>query len=283
MPLMKNASCYREKSAKACNKRRIGKDLLRKMLILVCLCAAFASVGSASNVTKFMKNAPGFVWKTEKSKSFVFYYEARTPAARDIEKIKTNMEKERSAVEALLGATSRQKLDVFLVDSLKRMKELVGSERHAWASDTVIGATYGDDRIRRVGAHEILHCLALKLWGRPSGLWASEGLAVYSEDEWRDIPLHLLAKWLLDKGQLLPMSTLTNSDSWKTNMITYPQCGSFVKFIYERYGMAVMKDFYLKGIQKAGKQMGKTLPDLEKEWLAEVAKFDASAVQYQLQ
>jgi hypothetical protein len=253
------------------------------MLILVCLCAAFASVGSASNVTKFMKNAPGFVWKTEKSKSFVFYYEARTPAARDIEKIKTNMEKERSAVEALLGATSRQKLDVFLVDSLKRMKELVGSERHAWASDTVIGATYGDDRIRRVGAHEILHCLALKLWGRPSGLWASEGLAVYSEDEWRDIPLHLLAKWLLDKGQLLPMSTLTNSDSWKTNMITYPQCGSFVKFIYERYGMAVMKDFYLKGIQKAGKQMGKTLPDLEKEWLAEVAKFDASAVQYQLQ
>ena len=164
----------------------------------------------------------------------------RTPAARDIEKIKTNMEKERSAVEALLGATSRQKLDVFLVDSLKRMKELVGSERHSWASDTIIGATYGDDGIRRVGAHEILHCLALKLWGRPSGLWASEGLAVYSEDEWRDIPLHLLAKWLLDKGQLLPMSTLTNSDSWKTNMITYPQCGSFVKFIYERYGMAVI-------------------------------------------
>ena len=36
-------------------------------------------------------------------------------------------------------------------------------------------------------------------------------------------------------------------------------------------------------VQEAGKQMRKTLPDLEKEWLAEVAKFDASAVQYQLQ
>jgi hypothetical protein len=230
-----------------------------------------------------MKKAPGFVWKSDKSQNFVYYFEAHSPAERDIENIKTNMEKERSTVEKVLGAVSRQKLEVFLVDSLKRMKELVGSERHAWANDTVIGATYGDEGIRRVGAHEIFHCLALKLWGKASGLWVSEGLAVYSEDQWRGIPLHLLAKWLLDHQKLLPMTTLTNSDSWKTSMITYPQCGSFVKFIYEKYGMAVMKDIYLNGIHVAGKRKGKSLPELEKEWLAELAKFDASGVNYQVQ
>jgi hypothetical protein len=190
-----------------------------------------------------MEKAWGFVWKSEKSANFVFYFEPQTPAESDIEKIKASME--RSGVEALLGATSRLKIDVFLVDSLKRMKDLVGAERHAWASGATIGATYGGDGIRRIDAHEILHCLALELWGESSGLWANEGLAVYSEDRWRSIPLHLVAKWLLDKGYLLPMSTLTESDAWKTNMITYPQCGSFVKFIYERYGVVIMKDIYL--------------------------------------
>ena len=208
-----------------------------------------------------MKKAKGFVWKSEKSANFVFYFEPQTPAERDIEKIKANMEKERSAAETLLGATSRLEIDVFLVDSLKRMKDLVGAERHAWASSATIGATYGDDGIRRIGAHEILHCLALELWGESSGLWANEGLAVYSEDHWRGIPLHLVAKWLLDKGYLLPMSVLTESDVWKTNMFTYPQCGSFVKFIYERYGMVIMKDIYLTRIQEAGKRMGKTPPE----------------------
>ena len=257
--------------------------MLQKTLILVCLGTTLAACASGRNISISMKKAHGFVWKCEKSDNFVYYFEPQTPAERDIKKIKATMERERSAVEALLGATSRLKIDVFIVDSLKRMNDLVGAERHAWASGATIGATYGDDGIRRIGAHEILHCLALELWGESSGLWATEGLAVYSEDHWRGIPLHPLAKWLLEKRHLLQISTLTESDSWKTNMITYPQCGSFVKFIYERYGMVIMKDIYLNGIQEAGKRMGKTLPELEKEWLAELAKVDASTVQYQVQ
>ena len=137
---------------------------MRKALILVWLGTTLAACASGRNVSISMKKAKGFVWKSEKSANFVFYFEPRSPAERDIEKIKASMERERSAVEALLGAASRLEINVFLVDSPKRMK-----------------------------------------------------------------------------------------------------------------------DIYLNGIQEAGKRMGKTLPVLEKEWLAELAKVDASAVQYQVQ
>jgi len=230
-----------------------------------------------------MKKAHGFKWKSETSDYFTYYFELRSPAERDIEEIRITMEKERSKVERLLGAESQQKLDVFLVDSLERMKDLTGFEMHAWANGTAIGAAYGDNGIRRIGSHEILHHLGLKLWGESSGLWINEGLAVYSENHWRGYDLHLLAKWLHDNGHLLPVRTLTANDTWQTSMITYPQCGSFVKFIWEKYGSTVVKDIWQNGVDKACSRMGKSITELEQEWLTELAEIDAGEVEYQVQ
>jgi hypothetical protein len=257
---------------------------LLRTFLLVLLGTTFALTTTAANLdSESLKKTPGFVWKSDNSNCFVYYFEPQTPAERDIEKIKAVMEESRASLKKLIGGSSQQKIDVFIVDSRKRMKELTGFEMNAWTIGIVQGVVY-NDRIRAIGAHETCHFLAAQLWGKPSGLWANEGLAVYSDNNWQGIPLHLVAKRLLDAGQLLPLKTLTHNKFPKNaDMITYPQSGSFVKFIYEKYGMNVMKDLWCNGIKSSGKPIEKTLPELEKEWLEELAKFDASAISYRVQ
>ena len=43
-----------------------------------------------------------------------------------------------------------------------------------------------------------------------------------------------------------------------------------------------MKDFWRNGIKSASNKIGKNLAGLEEEWLMELARLDASTVQYQV-
>ena len=255
---------------------------MRKAVFFFIIISLTAFVSAKNFTSKSLKKADGFSWKSESSNNFTYYFESDSPAERDIEIIKTVMENGRSRAEALLGASSQLVIELFLVDSRKRMKEMTeGFEANAWANGTVQASVYNHN-IKAIGAHETLHCLAGSLWGGTDAWWISEGLAVYSDDRWYDLALHLVAKWLFDHQKLLPISALVDNKNWKNlDMVTYPQSGSFVKFIYEKYGISSTKKFWQKGIDGGTKSIGKNLLQLEEEWLSELAKFDATSIHYQ--
>ena len=211
-------------------------------------------------------SAKGFHWLSDRSAGFDYYFEPDTPAERDIEKIKQTMEDTRKKIETLLGQTVSLRIAVFIVDSSARMKELAGAESNGFAAKEIQVVVY-NDTISAIGAHETCHILAAAAWGRPSAQWITEGLAVYADDRWWGLPLHSVAKGLLDHKDLIPMKDLARKGrinkypDWES----YPELGSFVKFIYETQGRDVVLEMWRHGAPR-------DLRDMEIQWLGEVAK-----------
>ena len=268
------------------------RRLIHCTMIAACFVAMLAALPVAASPTaKSLKNAKGFKWTTKSTTNFDFFFEAGSPAERDIDKIAEQMEKSRAVVEKLLGGEFGRKTESFIVDSRARMKQLVGTEGNAFTFgnfnplsmkiEYVTTMVY-NDKIHGIGAHETCHVFSHNLWGKPHGLWIDEGLAVYSDDQWQGLPLHSVAKVLLDKGKLLPVTDLLDNNWIKkySDMVTYPELGSFVKFLYEKYGMEAVKNLWQHGAKNAQGSFGKNLDALESEWRAELAKVDASSIRY---
>lgn len=257
----------------------------------MCFIATCAAGTSAANPTlQSLKNKKGFTWISKSSANFNYYLEAGTPAERDFDKIAERMEKSRAGVEKLLGGSFGEKTESFLVDSRARMKQLVGEEGNGFAFGSVnpltaktkfVTAMVYSDTIKGIGAHETCHVLSHLLWGKPHGLWMDEGLAVYSDDQWNGSPLHLVAKVLLNRGELLPITDLLDNNWTKKypDLVTYPELGSFVKFLYEKYGLEAMKSLWQHGAKEADSVFGKNISTLEMEWRAELSKVKVNSIQ----
>jgi hypothetical protein len=248
----------------------------------VLVCTLFAAHAEAQRLSmKKLRFAKNFSWISKESASFDFFYEADTPAERDIERIVKSMEDSRARVEKLLGKTTKLRLQNFFVESRSRMKDLIGFETNAYAYGTISTTIYNDE-VESIGAHQTCHVLAESLWGGSREVWVEEGLAVYANDQWRGLPLHSVAKWLLDRDMLVPVSSLVKN-GWQqkhSDEVTYPQLGSFVKFVYEKYGMDPVKQLYKRGAKESPGALGKPLSDVEGEWKAELRKVDASRLEY---
>ena len=264
----------------------------RRVAFLICFIAiSAAGLPFGTPTAKSLKNKKGFTWISKSSANFNYYFEPGTPAERDFDKIASRMEKSRAGVEKLLGGSFGEKTESFLVDSRARMKQLVGEEGNGFAfgsnnPDTskleFVTAMVYSDTIKAIGGHETCHALAHVLWGKPHGLWMDEGLAVYADDQWNGSPLHVVAKMLLNKGELLPIADLLD-DHWPkkySDLVTYPELGSFVKFLYEKYGLDPMKNLWQHGAKDAESIFGKNISALDSEWRAELAKVNLKSISH---
>ena len=252
----------------------------RSLFILI----AFVALAAGARVTsKSIQKAKGFSWASRASTHFDVFVEAGGLAERDLQKVVAVLENSHANLERLLGSPLQERSQYFLVSSRARMKELIGFEANGVNNGPVSIGVYNED-VKIVASHEICHWQARNLWGRNQGLWINEGLAVYSDNQWNGLPLHLVAKWLLDHDKLIPLSDLL-PDGWPkkySDLITYPELGSFVKFTYERYGRDAVKALWQKGAKQAPASIGKNREELEREWRAELAKLDASSLNYKL-
>jgi hypothetical protein len=253
---------------------------------LTLLAAALACGQNVKDTSvQAMRQAEGFSWVERKSANFDFFVENGSAAACDLDFIVAVMETGRRAAENLLGSGTKKRMAVFIVPNRARMKQLTGREMNAFANGTSIFAYYESSRSYALGAHETLHNLALNRWRFAKSDGINEGFAVYADNEWAGLPLHLLGKWLLDHEKLLPLSELLKDGSSlppDADRISYPELGSFVKFVYETYGRKAVKTLWQRGMKDRGALGGKTLLQVEAEWRAMLAKLDASALQYSL-
>jgi hypothetical protein len=229
-----------------------------------------------------LRKHAGFEWKSARSASFDYFFEPSSPAERDIDTIKKQAEEYRARVERLLGGKPAPfQVDIFIVDSYSRMKALCGYE-FSWACGTTLGILYGNS-INSLGTHEDCHIMASRLWGPNREKWLQEGLAVYSDDRWEGLPLHALCKHLHDAHRLIPIQSLI-ANGWHTrysSRITYPELGSFVKFLYEKYGINAVKPTWEQGARRIPQIFGKRLSQLEEEWLSTIRESDAGSITYQ--
>ena len=242
------------------------------LLILFCCNSIFLSFGQIPKAlrTETLRARRGFHWNVEHSSHFDYYFESGSPASRDIAAIEARFEHDYSHIVTLLGdKEANLHVDAFIVDSRARMKQLCGHESNGLAVGNVILFVYGDS-IKALGAHEPTHLLSQFLWGTPHGVWLTEGLAVYADDEWQALPLHGICKQLNADRKLIPISSLFDDHQFRrsSEMVTYPEAGSFMKFLYERYGRDAVKALWTQGAESIPKVFGESLTQLESEWFA---------------
>jgi hypothetical protein len=177
------------------------------------------------------------------------------------------MEQSRTRVLALLGERDYPaRVTVFAVRSRARMKALIGKEVNGQAiPDRNLVLFVISDSIDASGAHELCHVIAKTSWGDADD-WINEGLAVYADDSWQQRPLHAVASYLLEQRQLVPLADLLRRFNEYPELVTYPEAGSFVKFLYETYGLDTVKRIWSGGAPAIPRIMGKSIDALEREW-----------------
>ncbi|MCD6329454.1 MAG: hypothetical protein ACTSQ8_26160 [Candidatus Helarchaeota archaeon] len=133
--------------------------------------------------------------------------------------------------------------------------------------------------------HECVH-LYTSLIGRPSDFF-NEGIAVafqtdpYNNDytaRWNGMPVHYWGKKYKDEEALIPLDNLLETEDFRAydGVITYPEAGSFMKFMIDSYGLDQMKSFFEIGDRYHSKETIKlnfvsvynfSINKAEEEWL----------------
>lgn len=251
------------------------------LLIILTLAGGALAVPSAESLLA----KKGFAWKLRATAHMNLRYESGSYAEARIDKLAQHQERAFARNVSLLGVDRYEtKTDVFVVESLARMKALVGEETDgiAFPSTNVAVFIYSES-IDASGAHELMHVMAVNVWGKGPKLWLMEGLAVYADDEWHRYPLHNLSNFLRQQNKLIALEDLISDFDEYDDMITYPQSASFVKFIYERYGREKLRELWQKGSAKnIRKAMGKEIEALETEWREHISRTNIGGIKYEI-
>lgn len=259
----------------------------RNFLFSISLLLAFLTIAASCcfaspSVDKLLKRK-GFVWKSAVTEHLRLHFEPGTLAETRIEDLKRWQEKAYARNLQLLkiGDYAFQ-TDIFIVASRERMKQLIDEETNGVAyPDTKVVCFIFGKKIDASGSHELMHVMVRNAWNAKSKDWINEGFATYADDIWYGYKLHALNKYLLQEKKLIPLKKLIKDFSDYSDMISYPQAGSFVKYLYEQYGVDKVKELWKNGTVKDLKRvLGKDAATLEKEWHDTLMETDATKIKY---
>jgi hypothetical protein len=264
------------------------KPGLLRFLLTVCAFILAAAIHNSqcyaglftSNIKDYV-NQKGFTWKSDDTPNFRFYFEPGTFGEKHRDKLKDDAEQSRKRLLTLLGQQQfKDRITIFVLDSRARMNALIGREVNGISFPDRNAVLYVfSDSINASGSHELCHVLAKNLWGK-TDWWINEGLAVYSDDRWHQYRLHDLAKHLLLKNRLISLEEVIMHHDRYSELITYPEMGSFVKFLYEKFGMNKVREIWKKGASAIPRITGKNLDELEKEWHDVIGQADDGNIMY---
>ncbi|MEZ4700821.1 MAG: hypothetical protein R2834_10865 [Rhodothermales bacterium] len=223
----------------------------------------------------------GFDWRADSTAHFVVYAERGSEGERRLEEVKRDVEASLVRVNRVLGAHQEEpRATIFLVDSRDRMRALIGHETNGIAFFKTRTLCYiVNERMMLSATHELLHVVAMNRWGTPER-WVNEGLAVYATGNWHGHDLHRLAAFLGREGVQLSWDELTRSFSRHNDLITYPQAGSLIGFIYETYGVEAVEALWKDGAGGLQRVTGTTPDVIEASWKARLAQEPAEAMDY---
>lgn len=244
-----------------------------------------ASFCLASPSAKELLKRKDFVWKSTASEHFRFHFEPVAETENRIENLRLSQEEFFAKNLRLLKINAYPfQTDIFVVASRQRMKRLTGDETNGAAyPDTKVVCFILNEKLYGWGSHELMHVMAGNVWGKKFKPWINEGFATYSDDIWHGYKLHDLNKYLWQKKKLIPLEKLIEDFFDYSDMETYPQAGSFVKYLYEQYGVDKVRELWKGGtVRDLKRVLGKDAAALEKEWHNELMKADATNVKYEV-
>ncbi len=215
-------------------------------------------------------------WQSYESEHFIFYYQEGCLTQDEITALAQNQEGLFSRITDLLQIEYTGKITYYLYGKREDFEGIpgaytAGSEIHYLCIFCVDFCKNGLN-----DAHEMTHALANQI-GSQFGLIA-EGLAIYVEDYViNGENLHGIVKILYTENRLTSLEDLLE-DFWSDILFNYDIAGSFAAFLIEKYGMEKFKELYCKplGFFSFLEVYGKSLEDLEKEWIQVIQKSEVT-------
>jgi hypothetical protein len=218
----------------------------------------------------------GFAWKIDRVSNFELNYEAGTEAELRLAQLEQVAQRGRDSILQLLGETNYDAtVHVFFVESIERMKQLIGSEVIGRSRPTqhavfCVVAPFSELSLK----HELTHEIATNLWG-PAEHWLEEGLANFAVDNKSSL-MKRQCLGMMQSKQWIPLNKLV-SPGWESSSFspddTYPELGGFVEYLYDTYGVARLEQIW-KGGSKSIKKVynGKSLKKLQSEYRSDLLK-----------
>jgi len=180
-------------------------------------------------------------------KNITYYF----PAEIDMNKRQSVIDLcQKSIVEnlALLKETEfSNKMDFEVLNSRGEMLKYAGRSaqgRAMYAQNTMFTLLTKNAPIK----HEMMHMMAMYIWGDSIDYWIDEGLATYSGGTCSDYSLEQIYQYYLQAGKLIPITALTTDDFLKQNdIIAYTQSAYLVKYLLDNYGYEKFKRLWREG------------------------------------
>jgi len=217
-----------------------------------------------------LRSNSNFEWVVDSLEmNLTIYYEKNSYTEKNIDVLRKRVQQHLTNTLNFIGVDTYDKpIHYFLLEDRERMKLLVGYETNGNANpkNNFVTAIFSENIKSVYSNHELFHLIAMNLWGYPE-TWINEGMAVYSDNAWNGHNLHKLSKYLMDNDKFVSINRIAKRLRKYDSMITYPLLGSFTKFIDETYGRETIKVIWQKGRKSLRRHLGKSLDDIEQEWL----------------
>lgn len=265
----------------------------RRIVLLVVAVTLAACARPALDYTKpftarDIQAARGFDWVRDSAGPFLLYAEAGNgPAARlgevATELTDTVLPRIRAVINRGVGEGP---VHVFLLEAGGDMKRLVGWGGTGVATAEFVLHTLPADR-QRLGAHEFMHVATARHFGDLEGFGAwvlNEGVAVFASGHWQGHDVHALTKHLRETGRGLSLAVLLGEGRRRPERIVYPQAGSLVAYVHDRFGAdtlaALLEHQYRSADPVFQTVLGVGLAELQAGWTAVVDAADAEGIEY---
>lgn len=213
-----------------------------------------------------------YAWITDSTTHTRLHYLAGTPAADSLVRLRRDLEVAWArAAEFIGGAPSDRIIDVFAVPTRAMVGDVAGvpvmtNALNFWEQRVIVAWVSARGW---PGPHEFVHIMAYDAWGTVKEWWLGEGVAV-AAGRWQGVDVDVYTKCLSNAGKLMPLGMIVpgmrNPDD-QTARVAYPEAGSFVRFLIERYGREKVARTYAAGASSLPKTFGRSFVDLETEWL----------------
>lgn len=230
-----------------------------------------------------LRSNSNFEWIVENLEmNLTLYYERNSYAENNIDVLKKRVTQYLTNTLNFIEVDLYDKpIHYFVLEDRERMKLLIGYETNGNANpkNNFVNAIFSENIKSVYSNHELFHLIAMNVCGYPEN-WINEGMAVYSDNAWNGHNLHELSKYLIDNDKFISIVRTAKGLRKYDSSITYPLLGSFTKFIDETYGRETIQLIWTKGRRTLKKHLGKSLDDLEKEWLLMINSVTYNNIKY---
>lgn len=277
-----------------------GRRRARWMVSLTLGGLALAALGCGSPAVRLHEGvtlaefqvAEGFDWVRDTVGPIVVYAERDSYPAHHFGRVREGIEAVPARIEEIFGRSlPPEPIHVFVLGSNEAMERLIGWRGNAMYLNTEPSVVLGILREdwQSLNEHEFFHHATRRLFGVPTGYGGyvlNEGVAVYASGRWRGYDLHALTHHLRRTGRGLTLQQLSSIERGQ-ELLVYPQAGSFVRFLRERYGAERLSEYLERQYGSAASELEaiyhRTLAELEAEWNAVVEAADPTGIEYPIE